>query len=112
LEGLSQLLNTVRLVQKGLNPSLEIEGVLLTMFDKRLNLSKQVAEEAREYFGPKVYRTAIPRNVRLAEAPSFGQPIVEYDVVSAGAEAYLELASEVIERNTRAEAAQRVGVAP
>jgi chromosome partitioning protein len=112
LEGLSQLLNTVRLVQKGLNPSLEIEGVLLTMFDKRLNLSKQVAEEAREYFGPKVYRTAIPRNVRLAEAPSFGQPIVEYDVVSAGAEAYLELAGEVIERNTRAEAAQRVGVAP
>jgi chromosome partitioning protein len=112
LEGLSQLLNTVRLVQKGLNPSLEIEGVLLTMFDKRLNLSKQVAEEAREYFGPKVYRTAIPRNVRLAEAPSFGQPIVEYDVVSAGAEAYLELASEVIERNTRAEAAPRVGVAP
>jgi len=74
LEGLSQLLNTVRLVQRGLNRSLEIEGVLLTMFDRRLNLSRQVAAEAREYFGPKVYRAAIPRNVRLAEAPSFGQP--------------------------------------
>jgi chromosome partitioning protein len=105
LEGLSQLLNTVRLVQKGLNPGLQIEGVLLTMYDKRLNLSRQVAEEAREYFGPKVYQSTIPRNVRLAEAPSFGQPIVEYDVVSAGAQAYLDLANEVIERQARADAA-------
>lgn len=104
LEGLSQLLNTVRLVQKGLNPGLQIEGVLLTMYDKRLNLSRQVAEEAREYFGPKVYESTIPRNVRLAEAPSFGQPIVEYDVVSAGAQAYLDLANEVIERQARAAA--------
>jgi chromosome partitioning protein len=99
LEGLSQLLNTVRLVQKGLNPSLEIEGVLLTMYDRRLNLSKQVAEEAHEYFGSKVYETTIPRNVRLAEAPSFGQPIVHYDVLSAGAQSYLALAKEVIRAN-------------
>ena len=102
LEGLSQLLNTVRLVQRGLNPALDVEGVLLTMYDKRLNLSRQVSEEAREYFGPKVYRTAIPRNVRLAEAPSFGQPIVLYDVLSAGAQAYLALAQEMIDRRARA----------
>jgi chromosome partitioning protein len=96
LEGLSQLLSTVRLVQKGLNPGLEIEGVLLTMYDKRLNLSRQVAEEAVQYFGPKVYRTQIPRNVRLAEAPSFGSPIIVYDALSAGAQSYLGLAREVI----------------
>lgn len=96
LEGLSQLLSTVRLVQKGLNPGLEIEGVLLTMYDRRLNLSKQVAEEAREYFGDKVFRATIPRNVRLAEAPSFGQPIVTYDVLSVGAQSYLGLASEIL----------------
>lgn len=101
LEGLSQLLNTVRLVQRGLNRRLDIEGVLLTMFDRRLNLSRQVAEEARDYFGDKVYESTIPRNVRLAEAPSFGQPIVEYDVLSTGSEAYLALAQEVIARNTR-----------
>lgn len=99
LEGLSQLLNTVRLVQKGLNPSLDIEGVLLTMYDKRLNLSRQVADEAWEYFGGKVYRTRIPRNVRLAEAPSFGQPIILYDVLSAGAQSYLSLAKELIAAN-------------
>jgi len=98
LEGLSQLLNTVRLVQKGLNPDLAIEGVLLTMYDRRLNLSKQVAEEAREYFGEKVYTTAIPRNVRLAEAPSFGEPIVHYDALSTGAQSYLALAREVMEQ--------------
>ena len=97
LEGLSQLLNTVRLVQRALNPGLEIEGVLLTMFDRRLNLSRQVAEEAREYFGSKVYKTAIPRNVRLAEAPSFGEPIVLYDVLSAGAQSYLSLAREILD---------------
>lgn len=99
LEGLSQLLNTVRLVQRGLNPNLDIEGVLLTMFDRRLNLSRQVAAEARDYFGDKVYEVTIPRNVRLAEAPSFGQPIVQYDVLSSGAEAYLALAQEVIARH-------------
>jgi len=98
LEGLSQLLNTVRLVQRNLNPSLQIEGVLLTMFDGRLNLSRQVAEEAKEYFGSRVFRTAIPRNVRIAEAPSFGEPIVMYDILSVGAKSYLALAKEVIAR--------------
>ncbi|HEV2146547.1 MAG TPA: AAA family ATPase [Longimicrobiaceae bacterium] len=98
LEGLSQLLNTIRIVQKSLNPRLQIEGVLLTMFDGRLNLSRQVADEAKEYFGAKVYRTAIPRNVRIAEAPSFGKPIVLYDIVSVGAKSYLSLAREVIAR--------------
>lgn len=102
LEGLSQLLNTVRIVQRNLNPRLQIEGVLLTMFDSRLNLSKQVADEAKEYFGPKVYRTAIPRNVRIAEAPSFGKPIVLYDILSIGAKSYLALAEELIAR-TRAD---------
>jgi chromosome partitioning protein len=96
LEGLSQLLNTVRLVQRGLNTDLEIEGVLLTMYDKRLNLSRQVAEEAREYFGGRVYKSTIPRNVRLAEAPSFGQPIVTYDALSVGAQSYLALARELL----------------
>ena len=96
LEGLSQLLSTVRFVQRGLNPTLDIEGVLLTMFDRRLNLSKQVAEEAREYFGSKVFDTTIPRNVRLAEAPSFGQPIATYDVLSPGAQGYLSLANELL----------------
>ena len=96
LEGLSQLLNTIRLVQRGLNPVLEIEGVLLTMYDRRLNLSKQVADEAREYFGAKVFHTTIPRNVRLAESPSFGQPIVTYDVLSSGAQSYLSLARELL----------------
>jgi len=98
LEGLSQLLNTIRLVQRGLNPALEIEGVLLTMYDRRLNLSRQVATDARDYFGDKVFESSIPRNVRLAEAPSFGQPILQYDVLSSGAEAYLSLAQEVMAR--------------
>ena len=97
LEGLSQLLNTVRLVQRALNRGLEIEGVLLTMYDLRLNLARQVAAEAREYFGDRVYRTSIPRNVRLAEAPSFGQPILSYDVLSQGAQSYLALAKELID---------------
>jgi chromosome partitioning protein len=98
LEGLSQLLNTIRLVQRGLNPQLDIQGVLLTMFDRRLRLSKQVAAEAREYFGNRVFTTVIPRNVRLAEAPSFGQPIMLYDVLSQGAQSYLALAKELIRR--------------
>jgi chromosome partitioning protein len=98
LQGLTQLLNTVRLVQQNLNPRLQIEGVLLTMYDQRLNLSRQVAEEAQEYFGDKVYSVSIPRNVRLAEAPSFGKPIVVYDILSAGAQSYLSLAKEVIAR--------------
>jgi chromosome partitioning protein len=98
LEGLSQLLNMVRLVQKNLNQNLEIEGVLLTMFDSRLNLSKQVAKEVKDYFGDKVYASVIPRNVRLSEAPSFGKPIILYDIFSTGAKGYMKLAKEVIER--------------
>ena len=101
LEGLSQLLNTVRLVQRNLNPGLEIDGVLLTMYDQRLNLSRQVADEAKEYFGDRVYETVIPRNVRLAEAPSFGKPIVLYDILSAGAQAYLGLAREIMKRDEK-----------
>jgi chromosome partitioning protein len=98
LEGLSQLLNTVRVVQQNLNPRLQVEGVLLTMYDQRLNLSRQVAEEAKEYFGSRVFESVIPRNVRLAEAPSFGKPILLYDVLSAGAQSYLALAREVISK--------------
>jgi chromosome partitioning protein len=110
LEGLSQLLNTVNLVQRNFNPDLAIEGVLLTMYDARLNLSKQVGVEAREYFGSSVYRTAIPRNVRLAEAPSFGKPIILYDVRSIGAKSYLALAQEVIaQAETESVTPRRVG---
>jgi len=98
LEGLSQLLNTIKLVQQNFNADLAIEGVLLTMYDPRLNLSRQVAVEAQEYFGPRMFRSAIPRNVRLAEAPSFGQPILLYDVQSVGAKSYLSLAQEFIRR--------------
>ncbi|WP_036604983.1 ParA family protein [Paenibacillus assamensis] len=96
LEGLSQLLNTVRLVQKHLNTALQIEGVLLTMLDARTNLGLQVIEEVKKYFQAKVYQTIIPRNVRLSEAPSHGQSIMTYDSRSKGAEVYLELAKEVI----------------
>lgn len=96
LEGLGQLLNTIRLVQRHLNPGLVIEGVLLTMFDSRLNLSRQVEEEARAYFEQKVYKTLIPRNVRLSEAPGFGKPVILYDILSKGARSYLELAQEVL----------------
>ena len=97
LEGLSQLMNTVKLVQRHLNPQLEVEGVVLTMFDARTNLSIQVVEEVKKYFSNKVYRTIIPRNVRLSEAPSFGLPIILYDAKSKGAECYIDLAEEVIE---------------
>ena len=100
LEGLSQLLNTVHLVQRSVNEALAIDGVLLTMYDARLNLSRQVAAEAREYFGGKVFETVIPRNVRLAEAPSFGKPIILYDVASVGAQAYMNVAKELIQRTT------------
>jgi chromosome partitioning protein len=98
LEGISQLLNTVRLVQQNFNPGLAIDGVLLTMYDSRLNLCRQVAEDAKEYFGAKVFRTAVPRNVRLAEAPSFGKPILLYDVQSVGAKSYLAVAQELLHR--------------
>ncbi|MDZ7289697.1 MAG: AAA family ATPase [candidate division KSB1 bacterium] len=97
LEGLSQLLNTVRLVQKHLNTRLEIEGVVLTMYDGRLNLSRQVAEDVRKYFGDKVFKSVILRNVRLSEAPSHGKPIILYDAVCSGAENYMNLATEILQ---------------
>ena len=97
LEGLTQLLGAIRRVQESLNPGLRIEGVLLTMYDARLNLSQQVADEARKFFSDRVYRSSIPRNVRLSEAPSFGKPIVLYDPNSSGAESYRELAREVMD---------------
>jgi chromosome partitioning protein len=96
LEGLSQLINTIKIVQRHLNPYLTIEGVLLTMFDARTNLSIQVVEEVKRYFKDKVYRTVVPRNVRLSEAPSHGKPIILYDPRSRGAEVYFDLAKEVI----------------
>lgn len=99
LEGLSDLLSTIRIVKKSLNTGIAIEGVVLTMYDGRTNLSMQVAEEVKRYFPGQVYATVIPRNVRLAEAPSFGKPITAYDGLSRGAEAYLELANELMEKN-------------
>jgi len=98
LEGVSKLLATVERVRDAVNPALEIEGIALTMYDERMNLSRQVAEEVRTHFGDKVYRTVIPRNVRLGEAPSFGKPIILYDIRSRGSEAYLNLAREFIQR--------------
>lgn len=98
LEGVSQLLTTVERVRDAVNPKLEIEGIVLTMYDERMNLSKQVAEEVKNHFGPKVYETVIPRNVRLGEAPSFGKPIILYDIRSRGSEAYISLAREFIRR--------------
>jgi chromosome partitioning protein len=98
LEGISQLLNTIRLVQQNFNPGLAIGGVLLTMYDARLNLCRQVADDAKEYFGAKMFMTAIPRNVRLAEAPSFGKPILLYDVQSVGAKSYIAVAQELMRR--------------
>ncbi len=97
LEGLSQLLNTIRLVQKHLNVGLQIEGVLLTMFDARTNLGIQVVDEVKKYFQDKVYTTIIPRNIRLSEAPSHGQSIINYDLKSKGAEVYMDLAKEVVD---------------
>ncbi len=101
LEGLSQLTSTIRAVKKSLNPSIEIEGVLLTMYDVRTNLSLLVAEEVKKYYGDKLYKTVIPRNVRLSEAPSYGQPVNYYDKYSKGSKCYLSLAKEVIKKNKR-----------
>ncbi|MDZ4722580.1 MAG: AAA family ATPase [candidate division Zixibacteria bacterium] len=98
LEGLGQLVNTIKLVQRHLNPALQIEGVLLTMFDGRLNLSRQVSDEVRKHFDNKVYETVISRNVRLSEAPSFGKPIILYDILSTGAENYMSFTKEVMAR--------------
>ncbi|MDO5398992.1 MAG: AAA family ATPase [bacterium] len=99
LEGLSQLISTIRAIKKKLNPSVEIEGVLGTMYDGRTNLSIQVLEEIKKYFPDKLYKTIIPRNIRLSEAPSFGEPIIKYDRTSKGAYAYTELAREIIQNN-------------
>lgn len=99
LEGLSRLMQTVKSIKKQLNEGLEIEGILLTMYDSRTNLSMMVAEEVKKFFPKKVYSTVIPRNVRLSEAPSYGQPIIEYDQYSRGAESYMELAKEVLKNN-------------
>ncbi|MEE9614680.1 MAG: AAA family ATPase [Thermodesulfobacteriota bacterium] len=96
LEGISQILKTIELIKAGLNPSLEVEGILLTMFDARNNLSHQVADEARGHFGTRAFTTVIPRNVRLSESPSFGKPIILYDIRSSGAVSYLELAKEIL----------------
>ena len=98
LEGLSQVLKTVNLVQKKLNPSLEVEGVVFTMYDSRTNLSMQVVDNVKKNLNQKIYKTVIPRNIRLAEAPSYGLPITMYDPKSAGAESYMALANEVIKR--------------
>jgi chromosome partitioning protein len=100
LEGLADLVSTLRRIRAALNPALDIEGVLLTMFDERTNLGQQVAADVREFFKEKVFRTVIPRNVRLGEAPSHGMPVLLYDVKSRGAEAYLALARELLERST------------
>jgi len=96
LEGLSQLLNTIRLIQKNLNPELNIEGILITMFDSRLNMSRQVVSEVKEYFGDKVYKTIINRNVKLGESPSHGKPIILYDPSSTGSQNYMNLVTEIL----------------
>jgi chromosome partitioning protein len=100
----------VRLVQQNFNPDLAIDGVLLTMYDSRLNLCRQVAAEAKEYFGAKVFKTVIPRNVRLAEAPSFGKPILMYDVQSVGAKSYIAVAQEVMRRAQRGDSLTARGI--
>lgn len=105
LEGLSQLLETVGQVQSTINPGLTIQGIVLTMFDSRNNLASQVVDDVREYMGEKVYRTVIPRNVRVSEAPSHGKPVILYDLKCAGSQAYLQLASEVIQRERQLQAA-------
>ncbi|MGD1007287.1 MAG: AAA family ATPase [Ignavibacteriaceae bacterium] len=101
LEGLGQLLNTINIVKQYFNKDLTVEGVLLTMFDVRLRLSQQVAEEVKKYFGEKVYKTIIHRNVRISEAPSYGKPVILYDALSTGSQNYIALASELLERNSK-----------
>ena len=105
LEGVSHLVNTIDRVRQALNPALELQGIVLTMFDKRNNLSEMVAADVREFFGDKVYKTVIPRNVRISEAPSHGKPVLIYDVKCTGSEAYIHLASEVLKRERKMRAA-------
>jgi chromosome partitioning protein len=112
LEGISQLLNTIKLVQQNFNAPLAIDGVLLTMYDSRVNLCRQVAADAKEYFGPKMFPVVIPRNIRLAEAPSFGKPILLYDVQSVGAKSYLAVAQELVRRTEALSVAEAVPTAP
>jgi len=101
LDGLGELMNTVKLIRQSLNPNLEVEGVVVTMFDSRTNLSYQVVEEIKKYFKEKMYKTIIPRNVRISEAPSYGMSVIEYDKRSKGATCYMQLAEEVIERTKK-----------
>lgn len=108
LEGISALIDTVDRIKQGLNSNLRIEGVLLTMFDDRTTLTRQVAADLREFFGDEVFKTVIPRNIRLAEAPSYGKPVLEYDVRSKGAESYLKLAREILDRSA-ARSAEHAG---
>jgi len=105
LEGLTQLMHTVEMVRSGLNPKLEIQGVVLTMYDRRNALSEQVAADVRAHFGDKVYETVIPRNVRVSEAPSFGKPVLIYDLKCAGSQAYIQLARELVVRERARRAA-------
>ena len=105
LEGLGQLLNTISMIQQSLNPSLVIEGVLMTMYDSRLRLSNQIIEDVKKYFGEKVYRTIITRNVRLSESPSFGKPVLLYDAISSGAKNYMELGKEFLSHQQARKAA-------
>jgi chromosome partitioning protein len=107
LEGVSQMVETLQRVQAALNPGLVLDGVLLTMFDERTNLARQVVQEIREYFKDRVYKSIVPRNVRLGEAPSFGRPIMLYDIRSRGAETYMNLAREVIRQNEKTSTRER-----
>lgn len=102
LEGISHLIKSIERIRNGFNPELELQGIVLTMFDRRNNLSEQVANDVREYFGDKVYKTVIPRNVKVSEAPSYGRPVLVYDMACAGSQAYLHLAGEVIRRERKA----------
>jgi chromosome partitioning protein len=112
LEGVSELLDTIERIRVGLNPTLEVDGVVLTMFDERTNLAQQVAEELKKYFGEKLCTTTIPRNIRLAEAPSHGKPALVYDVRSRGAESYIRLAKEILDRHAAAIRSEPSGTAP
>lgn len=114
MEGLAQLMRTVTLIKNSLNPALEMDGIVLTMYDARASLNKQVVEEIKNHFGAKVFESIIPRNVKLAECPSFGKPIILYDIESKGSEAYLNLAKEVLlkERQKRAGVQQDLGISP